>query len=454
MKLGVVILAAGQGTRMKSKRPKVLHPLAGSPLLGHVIDTAKQCQADRIAVVYGHGGRQVPDAFNDSSLVWVEQAEQLGTGHAVAQALPAMSEMHRVLVLYGDVPLIRAETLSALMGPVNNTLSLLTVNLEDPTGYGRIIRDGSGGIQRIVEHKDASETELASQEINTGILVADRERLENWLGSLGNDNVQGEYYLTDIVSMAVSQGVEVQSAQPEDPYEVVGVNDRIQLSDLERHYQRLRAREMMRNGVTLRDPERVDIRGKLSVGEDVEIDINVLFEGDVTLGNDVRVGANTIIRNSEIGDNVQVFENCVIENAVVGHGGRIGPFSRLRPDTELGPRVHIGNFVEIKKSKVSEGSKINHLSYVGDSIVGSEVNIGAGTITCNYDGANKHQTVFGDKVFIGSDTQLVAPVKIGDGATVGAGATITRDVPQNALAVSRAKQTHVANWQRPQKEPK
>jgi bifunctional UDP-N-acetylglucosamine pyrophosphorylase/glucosamine-1-phosphate N-acetyltransferase len=440
---------------MKSALPKVLHPLADRPLLAHVIATVRRLGALRIAVVYGHGGEQVPDTISDADLVWAEQAEQLGTGHAVEQALPAMAGMDRVLVLYGDVPLTSMDTLARLIRSGENTvLSLLTVTLEQPAGYGRIVRDEEGRIQRIVEQKDASEQELVIDEINTGILVADRSRLQGWLERLDNDNAQGEFYLTDIVAMAVADGVDVHSARPADRYEVMGVNDRLQLAELERHYQRVQAERLMREGVSLRDPARFDLRGSLTVGTDVEIDINVLIEGTVSLGNRVRIGANTVIRNSHIAEGVEILENCVIEDASVGQGSRIGPFSRIRPETELAAQVHIGNFVEIKKSSVGKGSKINHLSYVGDTSVGQRVNIGAGTITCNYDGANKYRTLIGDDAFIGSDTQLVAPVEVGAGATIGAGSTITRDAPAETLTLSRAKQTSHQGWKRPVKDPK
>ena len=449
MKLGVVILAAGQGTRMKSELPKVLHPL------GHVAAAARDMGAACITVVYGHGGKQVPSAFADADLQWVEQAEQLGTGHAVQQALPSMAEMDRVLVLYGDVPLTSAETLQALLRAAEGSpLALLTVTLEDATGYGRIVRDQNGRVSRIVEQKDASAEQLAIGEINTGIMVVDRAALQRWLAKLDNDNAQGEFYLTDIVAMATAEGAHVHSAQPADSYEVMGVNDRAQLAVLERRYQQLTAQRLMRGGVTLRDPARFDLRGSLHAGQDVDIDVNVLIEGKVSLGNRVHIGANSVIRDSRIGDGVQILENCVIEQAVIGEDSRIGPFSRIRPETELAPNVHVGNFVEIKKTRVDEGSKINHLSYVGDSIVGRSVNIGAGTITCNYDGANKHQTIICDDAFIGSDTQLVAPVKVGAGATIGAGSTITRDVQPGELALSRVQQSSREGWQRPKKKPK
>jgi bifunctional UDP-N-acetylglucosamine pyrophosphorylase/glucosamine-1-phosphate N-acetyltransferase len=453
MKLGVVILAAGQGTRMRSSLPKVLHTLAGRPLLQHVISTAKALDPEQVVVVYGHGGEQVPAAFPDHGLTWVEQAEQLGTGHAVEQALPALKEVDRVLVLYGDVPLTRESTLSTLVAAVADTdLALLTVELENPTGYGRIVRTEAGAVQRIVEQKDATPEELAIREINTGILVVDRPRLEQWIEQLENNNAQGEFYLTDIVEAAVKEGVEVHSAQPEEFDEVKGVNDRVQLAELERHYQQWQAEQVMRQGVSLRDPARFDLRGSLSVGQDVEIDINVLLEGEVSLGDGVRVGANTVIRNSTVAADTQIKENCVIEEATIGRECRIGPFARIRPETALAGGVHIGNFVEVKKSEVDEGSKINHLSYVGDSSVGKSVNIGAGTITCNYDGANKHRTVIGDNAFIGSDTQLVAPVEVGAGATIGAGSTITQNAPPETLSLSRSKQMSLKGWRRPVKK--
>jgi bifunctional UDP-N-acetylglucosamine pyrophosphorylase/glucosamine-1-phosphate N-acetyltransferase len=453
MKLGVVILAAGQGTRMRSSLPKVLHKLAGRPLLQHVISTAGALEPEQIVVVYGHGGEQVPAAFSADGLTWVEQAEQLGTGHAVEQALPALKDADRVLVLYGDVPLTEVSTLSALIDAAADTdLALLTVELENPTGYGRIVRAQNGSVQRIVEQKDAAPEELAIREINTGILVADRARLEQWIERLENDNAQGEFYLTDIVEAAVKEGIEVRSAQPADFDEVKGVNDRMQLAELERHYQRRQAQQLMRQGVTLRDPARFDLRGTLSVGQDVEIDINVLLEGDISLGDGVRIGANTVIRNSSIAADTQINENCVIEQATIGQKCLIGPFTRMRPNAVLAESVRIGNFVEVKKSNIGEGSKINHLSYVGDTSVGKAVNIGAGTITCNYDGANKHQTIIGDNAFIGSDTQLVAPVEVGAGATIGAGSTITQNAPPETLSLSRSKQVSLKGWRRPVKK--
>ena len=452
MKLGVVILAAGQGTRMKSSLPKVLHCIAGRPLVGHVIDTAEALGADKVAVVYGHGGDRVQQAINDPDLIWVEQAEQLGTGHAVEQAMFAMADMDRVLVLYGDVPLITQATLNSLIQQSRDSaLALLTVTLDDPGGYGRIVRV-EGHVTRIVEQKDASEIEQRIREINTGILIADRARLSGWLGRLESNNAQGEFYLTDIVAMAVDEGIEVKTTHPADTYEVEGVNDRVQLAALERRYQQGQTETLMRQGVTLRDPARFDLRGRLQSGQDVELDVNVLIEGEVSLGNGVRVGANTVIRNSRIADGVWIKENCVIEDAVIGADAIIGPFARLRPATVLAERVHVGNFVEIKKSEVAEGSKINHLSYIGDATIGKSVNVGAGTITCNYDGVNKFRTVIGDNAFIGSDTQLVAPVEVGAGATIGAGSTITRDTPADTLTLSRSKQLSLPNWQRPTKK--
>ena len=451
MDLGVVILAAGQGTRMKSERPKVLHRLAGRPLLQHVIDSARSLGAARIAVVYGHGGEQVREELSAPDLTWVEQAEQLGTGHAVEQALPVIEGVESVLVLYGDVPLISPATLGSLTEDRESPLSILTAELPDPTGYGRIVRNAGNEILRIVEHKDATPAELTITEINTGIMAVESDSLKRWIGRLENSNSQGEFYLTDIVAMAVSEGVVIGSSSPEDHFEILGVNDRVQLAALERHFQHSAAERLMRGGVTLRDPSRFDLRGTLETGRDVEIDINVLLEGDVSVGDRVRIGANTVIRNSRIASDVEILENCVIDNADVGAGSRLGPFARLRPETRLADGVHVGNFVEIKKSAVAKGTKINHLSYIGDTDLGSGVNVGAGTITCNYDGANKHKTVIGDDAFIGSNTALVAPVSIGEGATIGAGSVISKDAPAHELTVTRAKQLSVKGWQRPKK---
>ncbi len=456
MKLGVVILAAGQGTRMRSSQPKVLHRLANRPLLGHVIDTARALAPEQIAVVFGHGGETVPQAFSsESGLIWVEQSQQLGTGHAVDQALPALPEVDRILVLYGDVPLIQADTLSSLIRAGAGTeLALLTVELDDPTGYGRIVRSAGGRVQRIVEQKDATGEELAITEVNTGFLVADRTRLADWLSRIDNRNAQQEYYLTDIVALAVADGVDVKAAQPAEAAEVMGVNDRAQLARLERHYQRGQAERLMRQGVALLDPSRFDLRGELTAGRDVQIDINVLIEGRVALGDGVSIGANSVVRNSTLGEGVRVLENCVIEDAVIGAESTVGPFARIRPGTRLAGGNRVGNFVEIKKSDIGEGSKINHLSYIGDAVVGKGVNIGAGTITCNYDGANKFQTIIGDNAFIGSDSQLVAPVTVGAGATIGAGSTITSDAQPGMLTLSRSRQYSVKGWKRPVKKSK
>ncbi len=453
MSLGIVILAAGQGTRMKSAVPKVLHPLAGRPLLGHVLDTAAELAPARTVVVYGHGGERVREVFAERDIAWAEQAEQLGTGHAVQQALPHLDGVDRVLVLYGDVPLIRTETLLRLLEGTESALGLLTVDLADPAGYGRIVRDEAGNVLRIVEQKDAGPDELAIREINTGIMLIGADRLADWLGRLSNDNAQGEYYLTDLIEMAVHEGIAVHVAQPADAFEAEGVNNRSQLAVLERVYQRARAEELLLSGVTLADPARFDLRGRLSHGTDVSIDVNVIVEGEVVLGSDVRIGANTVLRDVLIGDGVEILENCVLERARVGAGSRIGPFSRLRPGADLIGDAHVGNFVEIKQAVIGRGSKVNHLTYVGDADVGAGVNVGAGTITCNYDGANKHRTVIGDRAFIGSNTALVAPVSVGDGATVGAGSVITRDAPADKLTLTRARQLTIDGWERPAKQP-
>ncbi len=437
---------------MRSARPKVLHSLAGRPLLEHVLVAAEDLAPERMVVVYGHGGQQVPQSFPERAIHWVEQAEQRGTGHAVRQALPALQPVDQVLVLYGDVPLISPVTLRALIGEASSTrMVLLTVELADPTGYGRIVRSAAGDVQRIVEHKDASVEERKLHEVNTGIMVVERASLERWVGRIEAINAQGEYYLTDIIQLAVAEGVQVGALESQDPDAVLGVNDRVQLAHLERVLQQSLARRLLLAGVSLRDPARFDLRGKLQAGMDVEIDINVLIEGNVFLGDGVRIGANCVLRDSRLEAGTLVRENCVIERAVIGPDSRIGPFARIRPDTHLDSAVHVGNFVEVKKSRIGRGSKINHLSYLGDATVGSRVNIGAGTITCNYDGANKHQTLIGDDAFIGSDTQLVAPVQVGAGATIGAGSTITRDAPGGELTLSRAKQTTVPGWNRPRK---
>ncbi len=453
MTLGVVILAAGQGSRMQSALPKVLHPLAGTPMLAHVIDTAAQLGPQQIVVVYGHGGEHVREQMATAKVSWALQAKQLGTGHAVAQAMPALDGVDQVLVLYGDVPLIQTETLARLRAATEQAaLGMLTVNLANPTGYGRILRDTNGSMQRIIEHKDANAAELAVQEVNVGIMLVQRAALADWLAQLDSNNAQDEFYLTDIVAMAVAAGVDIASVQPTDALEVMGVNDRIQLATLERHYQKCQAAQFMRAGVTIMDPARIDIRGSVKAGRDVVLDINVLLEGEVELEEGVQIGANSVIRNSSIAAGTVVREHCVIDGAQIGTACQIGPFARIRPGTVLAQDCHVGNFVELKNTQVEKASKINHLSYVGDASVGSQVNIGAGTITCNYDGANKHRTVIGNNVFIGSDTQLVAPVTVEDGATIGAGSTITATAPAKALTLSRTKQRTVTGWKRPVKE--
>ena len=448
----VVILAAGKGTRMRSRRPKVLQPLAGRPLLAHVLDTARALDAARICCVIGHDADAVRESLASPDLRWVEQHPQLGTGHAVQQALPELSDNAIVLVLYGDVPLTRRETLAALVDAAGvERLALLTVTLDDPAGYGRIVRDAAGRVQRIVEHRDATAVEREIHEINTGILAAPAARLRQWLARVGNDNTQGEYYLTDIVALAVADGVEVVTAQPTDAWETLGVNDRRQLAGLERIVQRSAADALLDGGVTLADPARIDVRGTLACGEDVEIDVNCVFEGRVVLGDDVKVGAHCVLRDAVIGAGTRIAPFSHVESTTMGEACVIGPYARTRPGTVLAEGVHLGNFVEVKNSQVGAGSKANHLAYVGDADVGAGVNIGAGVITCNYDGANKHRTIIEDEAFIGSDAQLVAPVRIGRGATIGAGTTLTRDAPEEQLTISRVKQT-IVRWKRPQKK--
>jgi len=452
--LDVVILAAGKGTRMRSALPKVLHRLAGLPLVSHVIRTARGLSPRAIHVVYGHGGEQVPGTLAMPDVRWAKQDPQLGTGHAVQQAMPGVKG-DLVLVLYGDVPLTQPDTLVDLLNEaVNGNLAVLTAELENPTGYGRIVRDGSGRVTRIVEQKDASDEVKAIREINTGIIAAPAERLRGWLGRLGNQNAQKEYYLTDVIAMAVADGVEVRTAQPMHEWEILGVNSKVQLAELERIHQRNAAAALMEQGVTLMDPARFDLRGELQCGADVEIDINVIVEGKVTIGDRVKIGANTVLKDCTIGADTHILPNCVIENSEIGTGARIGPFSRVRPESRIGADAHIGNFVEIKKSVIGTGSKVNHLSYVGDTTMGSGVNIGAGTITANYDGANKHQTKIEDKASTGSNSVLVAPVTIGAGATIGAGSVISKDAPAGELTVARARQTTVAGWKRPTKKTK
>lgn len=452
--INVVILAAGQGTRMKSSLPKVLHPLAGLPLVQHVINTSKKLNPEVINVVYGHGGEKVQKQINDPDINWVLQAEQLGTGHAVDQVKDQLIDEQLVLILYGDVPLIKEETLVELLEQAKDGFSLLTVTLDNPQGYGRIVRNKGGLVENITEEKDASDDIKKINEVNTGILAVKADLLKNWLSKLDNNNAQKEYYLTDVIAMAVKDGFKINTTQPDNEYEVMGVNNRIQLSELERYYQQEQANELMAGGITLADPTRIDIRGELSHGQDISIDINTVIEGNVSIGNNVSIGANCVIKNSKIADDVTILPMSVLDNASIGKGSKVGPFARLRPGAVLSENTHVGNFVEIKKSFVGVGSKVNHLTYVGDSIVGKNVNIGAGTITCNYDGANKHQTVIGDNVFVGSATQLIAPVKIGKNATVGAGSTITTDVAEDELAITRVKQKSIQGWKRPEKDKK
>ena len=451
MSTTVIILAAGKGTRMRSNLPKVLQPLAGRPLLGHVIDTAKKLQADHIITIYGHGGALVQNAFAHEQIQWVEQAEQLGTGHAVQVTLPVLPREGVSLILSGDVPCITEQTLKKLLDVSRETqIGLVTLTLADATGYGRIVRE-NGKIQAIVEHKDASEAQRQIQEINTGIYCVSNAKLHEWLPKLSNNNAQGEYYLTDIVAMAIADGLEVASVEPQLAFEVEGVNDRVQLAALEREFQNFQAKQLMQQGVHLIDPTRFDLRGNLTAGKDVRIDINVIIEGDCELGDGVEIGAGCILKNTKIAAGTKVQPYSVFDQAVVGEDAQIGPFSRLRPGAILANEVHIGNFVEVKNSQIGLGSKANHLTYLGDAEVGAGSNIGAGTITCNYDGANKFKTIIGDQVFIGSNSSLVAPITIANGATVGAGSTITRDVAEQCLAVERSKQFTKENYQRPQK---
>ncbi len=452
MALSVIILAAGQGKRMRSSLPKVLHPLAGKPLVQHVIDTSKSLKADNIFVVYGHGGEQVQTSISDNRIIWVEQKEQLGTGHAVDQVSPYLNDDDDVLVLYGDVPLIHRETLDELLSIKPELgIALLTVTLKNPMGYGRILRNENNFITGIVEQKDATEEQLSIQEVNTGILATDGRSMKTWLSNLNNNNAQGEYYLTDIIAAAVNDGKQVISAEPQDTSEVEGINNRQQLASLERIYQRKRADELLLAGVTLADPARFDLRGKITVEEDIHIDINVIIEGNVVIKKGAQIGPNCLLKNCTIGEGSIVFANSVIEDAEINAFCQIGPFARIRPNTVLKDKAKVGNFVEVKKSEIGEDSKVNHLAYIGDTEIGTNVNVGAGTITCNYDGANKHKTIIQDGVFIGSDTQLVAPVNIGKDATIGAGSTITKDVNDNMLCISRTKQKEIDNWVRPTK---
>ena len=456
MSLSVVILAAGKGTRMRSSLPKVLHPVAEKPMVGHVIDAARQVNAENIYVVYGFGGDVLKAKFNNEStdhdLTFVEQAEQLGTGHAVDMASPFLKDDEDVLVLYGDVPLTKVSTLESLIAAKpNNGMALLTVHLANPTGYGRIIRD-NGTVVGIVEQKDANPDQLAVNECNTGILFANGGDLKRWLANLSNDNAQGEYYLTDIIAACHHEGKVIATAHPESEIEVEGANNRVQLANLERAYQLRKAEELMIAGASLRDPNRIDIRGNVTVGQEVMIDVNCIFEGDVTIADNAQIGANCILINCQIGQGAIIKANTIVEEAVIGELASAGPFARIRPGSVLKRDSHIGNFVEMKKSTLGEGSKAGHLTYLGDTEVGKGANIGAGTITCNYDGVNKSKTIIGDGAFIGSNASLVAPVTIGHGATTGAGSTISKDVADSELSVARAKQRNISGWERPQKK--
>ena len=448
----IAILAAGQGKRMNSARPKVLHPIAGRPILAHILDAARSLSPRKLCVVYGHGGEQVRAALAAPDVLWAHQAQQLGTGHAVAQAMPLFEDQGSVMILMGDVPLIRPATLAALAAAAGrDRVAVLTVLATDPTGLGRIVRDEAGRVVRIVEDKDATAEERAIREINSGIFCVPAGRLRGWLGKLSNHNAQGEYYLPDIVAMAVAEGIEVIAQQTEHEWETLGINTKAQLAALERIHQHNLAAALLDAGVTILDPARIDIRGELICGRDVEIDVGCVFEGRVELGDDVKLGAYSVLRNVKVGAATRVAPFCHFEDAEIGPSGVLGPFARLRPGTVLAEDVHIGNFVEVKNSQIAAHSKANHLAYVGDATVGSRVNIGAGAITCNYDGANKHRTIIEDDAFIGSDTQLVAPVRVGKGATIGAGTTLTRDAPADALTVSRARQTSFTGWQRPKR---
>jgi len=455
MPLSVVILAAGQGKRMKSELPKVLQPLAGRPLLAHVVATARELGPAGIHVVHGHGAGQVRAAITGGDIQWALQAEQKGTGHAVAQAMPGVPDGHEVLVLYGDVPLIRAATLRDLVARAGaDSLALLSARLPDPAGYGRVVRDDGGRVTHIVEERDASAAERAIAEINTGVLAAPAARLRGWLGALRADNAQGEYYLTDCIGAAVQGGCAVEALLAATAAEVLGVNDKVQLAEAETAHRAHRAADLMRAGVTVVDPARLDVRGEVACGRDVVLDVNVILEGKVRLGDRVKVGANCVLRDCEIGDDSVVHVNSLVEGSLAGRNCVIGPFARLRPGSRLADGVHVGNFVEVKNSELGAGSKANHLTYLGDTTVGANVNVGAGTVTCNYDGVNKHRTAIGDGAFIGSGTMLVAPVSVGADATIGAGSTITKPAPAGKLTVERSRQQTIEGWKRPEKAPK
>ena len=450
--LNIVILAAGKGTRMHSNKPKVLHEIGGKPILAHVIACAKALKPQKIIVVYGFGGEVVREAFVHEAIIWVNQAEQLGTGHAVQQALQHLDDNANTLILLGDVPLVDVKACKKLIEQAQNKLAILSFNKPDPTGYGRIVRAATNNVTAIVEHKDATETQRKISEVNTGIMAMPNVQLKSWLSRLRNNNAQGEYYLTDIVELAVQDDLEVVAEITPDEWSVTGINSKTDLSEIERVHQNRTAHKLLQQGVTLKDPARIDVRGHLICGCDVEIDVNCVFEGDVTLGNNVNIAANCVIKNAVIAAGTQILSFTHIEDSKIGENSRIGPYARLRPGTTLQNDTHVGNFVELKNATVDIGSKINHLSYVGDSSIGKNVNIGAGTITCNYDGANKFRTIIEDNAFIGSDTQLIAPVTIGKNATIAAGSTISKDVPAGGLTVCRAKEQQTyPSWQRPVK---
>ncbi|MGH8660303.1 MAG: bifunctional UDP-N-acetylglucosamine diphosphorylase/glucosamine-1-phosphate N-acetyltransferase GlmU [Burkholderiales bacterium] len=452
--LNVVILAAGQGKRMRSRVPKVLQPLGGKPLIEHVVATARTLKPARLCVVYGHGGEEVPHALRADGLTLVKQQPQLGTGHALAQALPHLKASGLTLVLYGDVPLVGEEALAAMIAGGGDRLTLLTAELEDPSGYGRIVRNRRGSITSIVEENDASATERGIREINSGIMALPTARLEGWLAKLTKRNAQREYYLTDIVSLALADKVAVATVKARAAWEILGVNSKQQLAELERIYQRQQAAKLMEAGVTIADPARIDVRGSLICGADVRIDVNCVFEGEVRLADRVEIGANCMLKDTAVGAGTRIEPFTSVDGAKIGANCRIGPYARFRPGTRLAEEVHIGNFVEVKASEIGAGSKANHLTYIGDASVGRDVNVGAGTITCNYDGGAKHRTVIEDDVFIGSDTMLVAPVVVRRGATIGAGSTITKEAPAGELTVARARQVTVPGWKRPQKKVK
>lgn len=451
-RVNIVVLAAGQGKRMQSPLPKVLHPLAGRPLIGHVLETARALAPQRICVVYGHGGNALPEALRESDLVFVRQEPQLGTGHALAQALPQLDAAGATLVLYGDVPLIEPGTLRQMIDGARDELVILTTEVDDPDGYGRVLRDRQGRIRAIVEEKDATAAQRRLREINTGIMVLPTRRLKGWLARIRNRNAQGEYYLTDVVALALRDRVRVATVTAHGPWEALGVNSKLQLAQAERAWQQRHAQRLLDQGVMLADPMRLDVRGELACGADVTIDVNCVFEGRVRLGDGVVIGANCVLRDAEIGAGTRVEPFTLMEDAKVGERCRIGPYARLRPGNRIGEEVHIGNFVEVKASEIGARSKANHLAYIGDTTIGRDVNVGAGTITCNYDGANKHRTVIEDDVHIGSDVQLVAPVTVARGATIGAGTTVWKDTPPGGLVINAKTQEHRAGWKRPIKK--